>query len=570
MGILVQEAKFRFDLAQVNGLLIISLLVSRCSGSGHNGASNHRAQAMQGQTLIENMLNPAVYAHETRNIRLVETHCAWVLLTGDFVYKIKKPVNFGFLDFSTLEKRRHFCEEEVRLNRRFAPDIYLKVVTLTGTAEHPELSGQGDVLDYAVLMRQFSDGGLLSDLAANGELLAWHIDQLVPCIAGFHEQAPRAQVADPFGDPSGIHHWVMENYQHIQPLLRPDDDHARVEQMRSWSENEYRHLAPLLGRRKSDGAVRECHGDLHLGNITLIDGQVTPFDCIEFNPQLRWIDVISEVAFLLMDLDACGQSGLAWRFLNGYLQYAGDYTGLRVLRYYMVYRAMVRAKVAVLRRQQLAEAGDACSRATDEYLQYLHLAEAYVSSGPVGLVITHGLSGSGKSTVARELAERMGFIQLRSDVERKRLAGLGSNDSSRSGTGTGLYTANRTSMTYHRLSELAETVLEAGYRVIVDATFLKREYRDHFRGLAEKLDVPFLLLDCAAEDRELERRIQSRADRKTDASEATIEVLRAQRKSQEALTKSENQCAVRVDTGRTVMEEVEAALTNRLGGYAAI
>lgn len=523
---------------------------------------------MQGRTLIENMLNPGVFAHETRNIRLVETHCAWVLLTGDFVYKIKKPVNFGFLDFSTLEKRRHFCEEEVRLNRRFAPDIYLDVVTLTGTAQHPEISGQGEVLEYAVRMRQFSDGGLLSDLAGRGELRAWHIDQLVRCIAGFHEQAPRAQAADPFGDPSGIHHWVRENYQHIQPLLRPDDDHARVEQIRAWSEDEYRHLAPFLGRRKNDGAVRECHGDLHLGNITLIDGQVTPFDCIEFNPQLRWIDVVSEVAFLLMDLDGFGQGSLGWRFLNGYLQHGGDYTGLRVLRYYLVYRAMVRAKVAVLRRQQLAETEHAFSKATEEYLEYLCLAETYVSGSPVSLMITHGLSGSGKSTVARQLAERMGMIQLRSDVERKRLAGLGSGDSSRSGTGKGLYTADRTSMTYQRLSELTESVLESGYSVIVDATFLRREHRDHFRDLAVKLEVPFLVLDCDAEQQELERRILSRAASRSDASEATIEVLRAQRTSQEALAESEQQDAVHIDTGRMDIKEIEAVLVNRLSGFS--
>jgi aminoglycoside phosphotransferase family enzyme/gluconate kinase len=525
---------------------------------------------MQNQTLIENMLNPDVYAHETHDIRLVETHCAWVVLTGGFVYKIKKPVDFGFLDFSTLQKRQHFCEEEVRLNRRFAPDIYLDVVTITGTAAHPELSGQGEVLEYAVRMRQFPDNVLLSDLSASNRLQTWHIDQLVLCIAKFHEQAGCAQAADRFGDPPDIQHWVRENYQHIRPLLRTVDDHARLEKVRLWSEDEYRQLAPLLGRRKSDGAVRECHGDLHLGNITLIDGRVTPFDCIEFNPQLRWIDVISEVAFLLMDLDGCGRSGFGWRFLNGYLQYGGDYTGLRVLRYYLVYRAMVRAKVAVLRRQQLVEVEDAFSRATDEYLQYLHLAETYLSSGPVSLVITHGLSGSGKSTIARELGERMGFIQLRSDVERKRLAGLGSRDSSRSGTGTGLYTADRTSMTYHRLSELTEAVLRSGYSVIVDATFLKREYRNHFRGLAEKLDAPFLVLDCDAEEQELERRILSRAASQSDASEATLDVLRAQKRSHEPLADSENHYVLRVDTGQMDMDEVEVALKHRIGKFPAV
>jgi uncharacterized protein len=525
---------------------------------------NHGAQAMQDSTLINSMLRPGIYAHETRDIHLVETHCAWVILTGDFVYKVKKPVDFGFLDFSTLQKRRYFCEEEIRLNRRFAPDIYLDVVSLTGTPQQPELSGQGEVLEYAVRMRQFPGNRLLSDLSSSNRLQAGHIDQLVLCIAKFHEQAACARPTDPFGKPSDIHHWAGENYQHIRPLLRPDEDHALVERIRLWSEDEYQQLAPLLGKRKNEGAVRECHGDLHLGNITLIDGQVTPFDCIEFNPQLRWIDVMSEVAFLLMDLDGCEQSGFGWRFLNGYLEYSGDYPGLRVLRYYLVYRAMVRAKVAVLRRRQLAETEHACSLATDEYLKYLRLAEAYASTGPVSLVIMHGLSGSGKSTIARKLAESMGFIHLRSDVERKRLAGLGQMDSSRSGTGTGLYTAERTGMTYMRLSELAETVLESGYSVIVDATFLKREYREHFHALSEKPGIPFLVLDCDAEEQELERRILSRATGKSDASEATLEVLHAQRLDQEVFTESEMQYVVRVDTGRPDIEAVEAALARRI------
>jgi len=519
---------------------------------------------MQHQTLIENMLKPAAYAHETRGIHLVETHCAWVVLTGDFVYKIKKPVDFGFLDFSTLEKRQHFCTEEVRLNQRFAPDIYLDVVTITGTPHHPEIGGQGEVLDYAVRMRQFPENGLLSDLSQTNRLQASHIDQLVQCIAAFHEQAARVQAADPFGNPSGIHHWVVENYQHIQPLLRPDDDHARVEAIRSWSEDEYRRLVPVMNERRTGGAIRECHGDLHLGNITLIEGRVTPFDCIEFNPQLRWIDVVSEVAFLLMDLDGCGQGGFKWRFLNGYLQYRGDYTGLRVLPYYLVYRAMVRAKVAMLRRQQLAEKDVAFSQVTDEYLKYLHLAESYMAGSPASLVITHGLSGSGKSTIARQLTEEQGFIQLRSDVERKRLAGLASGDSSHSGTGEGLYSADRTSMTYRYLGELAKTVLESGYSVIVDATFLKREYRDHFSCLADKLGVPFLILDCDAEIQELERRITSRLASQSDASEATLEVLNAQRASQEALTGGEMQYVLRVDTGRMPIEEIKAALSRRL------
>ncbi len=519
---------------------------------------------MQSEAMIQGLLRPAVYSHETDSIRLIETHCAWVVLTGQYVYKVKKPVNFGFLDFSTLEKRHFYCEEEVRLNRRFAPDIYLDVVTITGTPACPQLDGDGEILDYAVRMRQFPDNALLSQLATRHALDVSHIDQLVHTVSNFHRDAACATPEDGFGVPARTHHWVRENYQHIQPVLLPTDSPDAVEFLRQWSEDEYLRLTGLLQTRKDSSAIRECHGDLHLGNITLIDGRVTPFDCIEFNPELRWIDVLSEVAFLLMDLDDHGQARFANRFLNGYLQDTGDYAGLGVLCYYLVYRAMVRTKVAMLRRQQTEKGSVEYQQASGEYRQYMNLALGYTKRERVVMVITRGLSGSGKSTVARDLCERSGMIQLRSDVERKRLAGLSATDTSQSGAGTGLYTEDKTANTYQHLGLLAKTVLAAGYSVVVDATFLKREHRDYFRTLAAEAGTPFLVLECVAEDRELERRILLRSANQDDASEATLEVLHAQQGSDEALVEDELQYLLRIDTQHMTSDEVWSAFQDRV------
>ena len=519
--------------------------------------------------MIQGLLKPDIYHHETHSIRLIETHCAWVVLTGLYAYKIKKPVNFGFLDFSTLEKRKFYCQEELRLNRRFAPDIYLEVVTITGTLACPQIGGDGQALEYAVRMRQFPDNGLLSQLATRQALETGHIDQLIDTVSNFHRHADKAGADDDFGNPGKIHHWVRENFQHIQPLLTSMNEKADIEQLQHWSEKEYTRLITVLQQRKQTGAVRECHGDLHLGNITLIDGRVTPFDCIEFNPELRWIDVVSEIAFVLMDLDERGLPRYSHRFLNGYLQQTGDYAGLAVLPYYLVYRAMVRAKVAKLRCQQTQPGATEHAQAEAEYRQYLQLALRYTARPRAVMVIMRGLSGSGKSTVARNLCEQTGMIQLRSDVERKRQAGLAATDTSHSGIDNGLYSSDKTTETYRQLGTLAKSVLEAGYSALIDATFLKRQHRDQFRAQAAASGTPFLIIECFAPDNELERRILTRQASQRDASEATLEVLHAQQAIDEPLGDAEQPYLLRADTRQTGDKSTSGAFlhwfTNQTG-----
>ncbi len=514
--------------------------------------------------LIDTLIEQDILGHKAEATQLVETHAAWIILTGEFAWKIKKPVNFGFLDYSTLEKRHFYCDEELRLNHRFAPQIYLDVVAITGSAECPRPDGDGPVLEYAVRMRQFPAGGLLSQLAEKGKLDVRHIDQMVERVADFHRNTAVAPADSRYGEAERIHHWVSENFQQLRPLLNTSGEIEQLERTRQWTETEHRRLGPLMLRRKQQGAIRECHGDLHLGNITLIDGKVTLFDCIEFNPELRWIDVISEVAFLVMDLEDRGYRNYAFHFLNGYLQQSGDYEGLGMLRYYLVYRALVRAKVAMLRKQQAGTDRQVVQTAHAGYLQYLQLAQHSIRHGRPALLITHGVSGTGKSTIARQLCEAAGMVQLRSDTERKRMAGLAATERSASATGKGLYTTQQTAKTYQRLAELASVVLQAGYAVIVDATFLQRRYRDMFRGLADRHQVPFVILECQAADAEIERRIKLREVQGGDPSEATLEVLREQRKAAQVLAEGEIPYSIHVNSSSADIGQVLGALKGRL------
>ncbi|MBE0437536.1 MAG: AAA family ATPase, partial [Methylomicrobium sp.] len=465
----------------------------------------------------------------------METHISWILLTGEFAYKIKKPVDFGFLDFSTLEKRRFCCLEELRLNRRFSSSLYLDVVPITGSPEKPEMDGAGMAIEYAVKMRQFDQQGLMSMRAENGLLSTDDIDGIARIVSRFHNDTEKANPESPYGEPDDIKHWSEENFQHIEPLLDDIAEIRRLKSLHDWTRNEWRQKAELMRQRKRQGFIRECHGDLHLGNIALIDGQVTPFDCIEFNPMLRWIDVASEMAFIFMDLLHRRFESLAWRLLNRYLQQTGDYQGLALLRYYLVYRALVRAKVALLRMQQDSNPSNRNSIHA-EYQAYAGLAERRIQTPRPMLLITHGFSGSGKSFFAEKLAEQLGAIHLRSDIERKRLYGFAPQESTNSEAGGGIYNAEAGRLTYRHLADTAHTILNEGFRVIVDATFLKQTQRADFIALAEKTDASLVILDFKASRQTLIERIESRQQQHSDPSEATPDILQRQIDSDEPLT----------------------------------
>jgi aminoglycoside phosphotransferase family enzyme/predicted kinase len=497
------------------------------------------------QRLIQALRDPIRYRHAAKAVRVLETHISWVLLAGRHAYKIKKAVDLGFLDFTLLAARRFYCMEEIRINRRLAPSIYLDVVPIGGSPEQPQL-GITPAFEYAVRMRRFSTDKMLDRLLARGQVTSVHIDQLAETLARFHAGLPPASADTTFGSREVVQAPTLQNFEQLEPLLNPAD-HDLLNKLRQASEAEFIDLAPLIDLRRQQGWVRECHGDLHLGNIVLLGDSPTPFDGIEFNAELRWIDVMSEVAFLVMDLLYRNRDDLAWHFLDAYLQLSGDYEGIGLLRYYLAYRAMVRAKIVAIRARQPDTPPAEAEVAITDCHAYLMLAGQCLKRRRPILIITHGLPGSGKTLVAQEALWRLQAIRIRSDVERKRLYGLAPLQSSRSSVGDSMYSAEATQRTYTRLYELAHGLLAAGHNVIVDAAFLKKAERAQFHTLARILDTAFAILDVHADLPTLRQRVVQRQNHRKDASEADLQVLETLLAVKEPLQADELQHTVFID-----------------------
>ena len=502
-----------------------------------------------GAILIERLLSAAAYPHAVATpVRLVETHISRVLLTGEFAYKLKKPVRLAFLDYSTLERRRRFCEEELRLNRRYAPDLYLGVSAIAGPETAPRVDGTGDAVEYAVKMRQFDPSDELDALVDAGRVDAGDVATLGARIATFHAAAGRVDPASPFSRPDAVQRVTLANFAELRRLPEMSSRDAALRGLERWIAGEFGHLRDLMQSRRDAGRVRECHGDLHCGNVVRWACELTPFDGIEFDPALRYLDVASDLAFLTMDLAVRGRRDLRHATLQAWAETLGDFEALRLLPYFETYRALVRAKVAALRALQHPAASEERTRDCAAVLRYADWACARARGARPALLITCGYSGSGKTRLAHSLAPELHALHLRSDVERKRLAGLGPLDDSRSPPDGGIYSAEYTRRTYRRLRDCAADALAGGENVIVDAAFLKRDERERMLALADGLAAPAAILHCVAPMDVLRERVAGRSRARTDASEAGVATLLRQPGFWEDLGAAELERAVTVDT----------------------
>ncbi|KGF71719.1 hypothetical protein DO97_15970 [Neosynechococcus sphagnicola sy1] len=490
--------------------------------------------------LIQQMLQPGFYPHlVTEPIQLLQTHVSYVLLTGDYAYKLKKPVNFGFLNFSTLEQRQHFCTEELRLNQRGAGNLYLAVLPITQAGSQFQLEGPGETVEYTLKMRQFPQEGLFLHRFEQGLLTTVEMEELGRVVAAFHAQSQTSAYIDSFGEISQIRAAIDENYQQTEKYVGGPQTQAQYQATRHFTDEFFAGRQAFFASRIQNHWIRECHGDLHLRNICVWNHQILLFDCIEFNEPFRFVDVMYDVAFTVMDLEARHRPDLGNAFLNTYIEQTGDWEGLQALPLYLSRQAYVRAKVTSFLLDDPTIPAAMKQEAEQTAAHYYRLAWEYTQPRTGQLIIMAGLSGSGKSTTARHLARQIGGIHIRSDAVRKHLGGITPQERG----GSELYTPEMTQKTYDRLLELGILLATQGFSVILDAKYDRQGLRSAAIAEAQAHKLPLKLFYCTAPLNVLEERLHQRTG---DIADATVEVLAQQ--YFEPLTEVETPWSQTIDT----------------------
>lgn len=515
--------------------------------------------------LVQQMLQPDFYPHSvTQPVELVQTHVSYILLTGEYAYKVKKPVNFGFLDFSTLEKRQHFCHEELRLNERGAAELYLAVLPITQNGEQFQLEGTGDPVEYVVKMQQFPSGTLFSDLFDQGKLTEDLLVRLAKELAKFHAKGAINDYIRSFGEVAQIRQAIDENYEQTVSYVGGPQTQQQFDETRQYTDRLFAEQQDLFASRVQHNWIRECHGDVHLRNIALWNDRILLFDCIEFNEPFRFVDTMFDIAYIIMDLDARDRSDLSNLFLNAYIEQMGDWEGLQVLPLYLSRQSYVRAKVTSFLLNDPAIPDAVKQECKETASRYYRLAWEYTRS-PLGtaseaqggtLYLMSGLSGSGKSTVARLLARQVGAVHIRSDAVRKHLAGISLSDR---GTDA-IYSPEMTQKTYDRLLDLGITLASQGYPVILDAKYDRQSLRQAVMQAVEQAQasghsLTLKILHC---DAPLETRQQWLQQRQGDVSDATADLLPKQ--NMEPFTAAEQPLVMSLDTTQDLAAQLKQVI----------
>lgn len=486
------------------------------------------------ESAVAGLLRPEAYDHPADDLLLHETHVSWVVLAGPYAYKLKKPVDLGFVDLSTFERRAANAEAEVQLNRRFAPEVYLGTVDVVERDGAVHVGGEGRVLERAVWMRRLPAEGLLRLLLEQGSATSHLVRRIARAVARIHTEAPTGPGVDEHGSLPAIEANWRQNFEQIASYVGEIIPAWELTLIREYVEDRLSSWASTFRRRAESGRVRDGHGDLHADSICVLDGRPVFFDCLEFSARYRCSDVASEVAFLAMDLDHTGRADLGWVFVSEYVRASGDQEVWRLLDFYKCYRAFVRGKVRALRTSQAGLDAEEREAVRREARAYFNLAASYArASNLPRLVVLTGLPASGKSTLAAALASRLGMVRLSTDLERKRAVGLRPTDRADAGFAEGIYTPGRTRLTYAALRRSAARWIRRGVSVVLDGTHATRSQRGLGRALAKRLGARFLLIETRCSEAEVPRRLARRASDPRDPSDATWGIYTRMREAYE-------------------------------------
>ena len=511
---------------------------------------------------VRSLLKPSAYPEHTGSVELVQTHVSYIFLTDRFAYKVKKPVDFGFLNFSTLDRRRFYCNEEVRLNRRLCPDIYLGVVEVRETPGGAGFTGDGRIIDYAVKMKRLPAERMFDRLLDEGKVSVEDVRAIARVVGGFHLRAERGDEIGGYGGIDAIRANWEENFLQTRRFAGDTLSGRDLGFIENWVDRFIGENVATFTRRVAGGFIRDCDGDIHMENICLdADGGICIFDCIEFNTRFRYSDTAADIAFLLMDFDVNSRPDLCVPFLDEYIRTTGDCGVTDVVDFYKVYRAYIRGKVESLRilDPQIPPADKEAAR--ERSRRYFRLARGYIARRalPPSLILTCGLTGTGKSFIARELAFDLGLEIVSSDVVRKELAGIAPTEHRRDRHGEGIYTNAATIRTYGALFERAEAALAAGRSIIVDATFRRRPDRDMFRQLAARHGAGFFLIYATCPEETARQRLAAREGQANETSDGRWDIYLLQKGEFHAPADDETG-VIGIDTSKQVTELLETLL----------
>ncbi len=514
--------------------------------------------------LVEDLLSEEAYPHRPKRVELIQTHISYVFLADDLVYKIKKPVDFGFLDFTTLEKRRFFCEREVELNRRLCGEIYIGVVPVTEEDGRHVFEGSGQVVEWAVKMRRLPEEGMMGRLIAQGRLTKEHIDLLVRKLVPFYQTAATGPEVNQYGSLETISFNVEENFSQTKDFVGLALSEKRYEHIVSWSRAFMKEKASLFEKRIREGFIRDGHGDLYSANICFdeVKGDVYVFDCIEFNDRFRCGDVAQDLAFLAMDLDFHGLEELSRYFIEQYVVLSEDQGLYEILDFYKCYRAYVRGKIGCFTWASPEVDQETKEKSLRNARRYFDLAYRYAGGKPV-LLVVFGLSGTGKSTLARALAEKLLASYYNSDIVRKRLLEIPPEEHHYEPFGQGIYNPEMTERTYQALAEYAAKDLKEGRDVVLDATFRSKTFRQMVLEKTKDLSASVLFVFCQAPDEVVKGRFEERARKEGEPSDGRWEIYLKQKEVFESPEEIPPEKLLVLETTRSV-EELAKEVCRRL------